>query len=83
LASLRHGGDVDHFERRIGRAFQEEHLGVRLDRLFPVGEVGAVDSVHSMPYFGASVSTTQRQEPNSARAATMWSPALSCTGSPR
>ena len=33
-------------------------------------------SVASMPYFGASVSTTQRQEPNSARAATIWSPAL-------
>ena len=33
-------------------------------------------SVASMPYFGASVSITQRQEPNSARAATMWSPAL-------
>ena len=36
-------------------------------------------SVASMPYFGASVSTTQRQEPNSARAATIWSPALRCT----
>ena len=33
-------------------------------------------SVASMPYFGVSVSTTQRQEPNSARAATIWSPAF-------
>ena len=33
-------------------------------------------SVASIPYFGISVSTTQRQEPNSARAATTWSPAL-------
>uniref|UniRef100_UPI00311F889F hypothetical protein n=1 Tax=Thauera sp. SDU_THAU2 TaxID=3136633 RepID=UPI00311F889F len=33
-------------------------------------------SVHSIPYFGASVSTTQRQEPKRARAATIWSPAF-------
>ena len=32
-------------------------------------------SVVSMPYFGISVSITQRHEPNSARAATTWSPA--------
>ncbi len=36
-------GDVDHFQRRIGRAFKEEQLGVGPDRLFPVGDVGAVD----------------------------------------
>ena len=35
--------DVDHFERRVGRAFEEEQLRVRPDRLFPVLDVGAVD----------------------------------------
>ena len=29
-------GDVDDFERRIGRRFQEERLGVLAHRLFPL-----------------------------------------------
>jgi hypothetical protein len=40
---LRHGRDVDHLERRIGRAFQEEHLGFRPHGGAPRAEVGAVD----------------------------------------
>ena len=35
--------DVEHLERRIGRALQEERLGVRPHRLAPLLEVGAVD----------------------------------------
>ena len=34
-------------------------------------------TVASMPNFGSRVSTSQRHEPNAARPATMWSPALS------
>ena len=36
-------GDVDHLERRIGRAFEKEGLGVRPHRVAPLREVGAVD----------------------------------------
>ncbi|MCY1233594.1 hypothetical protein D9M72_461430 [compost metagenome] len=43
VGELGHTGNVDDFERRVGRAFQEEDLGVLLDRLFPVGEIAAVD----------------------------------------
>ena len=46
------------------------------DRLFPVLDVRPSTSVALMPYFGINVSMTQRQEPNSALAATMWSPAV-------
>jgi hypothetical protein len=62
-------GDVDDFKRRIGRAFEEQHLGVGPDRSFP-GQVRPSTSVVSMPYCGSSVSTIQRHEPNSARAET-------------
>ena len=36
-------GDVDDLERRIGRRFDEERLGVRPHRVAPLVEVGAVD----------------------------------------
>ena len=39
----RDGGDVDHLERRIGRAFEEEQLGVGPHRGAPRLEVAAVD----------------------------------------
>ena len=76
IGELGDDGDVDHLQRRVGRALQEEQLGVRPDRLFPRFAVSVPStSVVSMPYFGSKVSITQRQEPNSARAATTWSPA--------
>ena len=37
------GRDIDDLKRRVGRGFEEEHLGVRLDRIFPLADVGAVD----------------------------------------
>ena len=43
IGELGHEGDVDHLERRIGRALQEEQLGVRPHRLFPFLRLGAVD----------------------------------------
>ncbi len=42
-AISRDGGDVDDFERRIGRGFEEKGLGVRPHRVAPLLEVGAVD----------------------------------------
>ena len=43
VRDFRDGGDVDHVERRIGRRFEEECLGVRPHRLAPLVEIGAVD----------------------------------------
>ena len=43
VGELGDAGNVHDFECRVGRAFQEHDLGVRLDRLFPVGEIAAVD----------------------------------------
>jgi hypothetical protein len=43
VGELGNAGNVDHFERRVGRAFQEEHLGIRLDRLFPVLQMATID----------------------------------------
>ena len=43
MRDLRDRGDVDHVERRIGRRFQEEGLGVRPHGGAPLVEVGAVD----------------------------------------
>ena len=37
------GGDVDHLQRRIGRAFEEGGLGVGADRRLPGGEIGSLD----------------------------------------
>ncbi len=37
------GGDVEHLQGRIGRAFQEEHLGVGPHRATPVVEIEPVD----------------------------------------
>ncbi len=36
-------GDVDHFQRRIGRQLQKTRLGVFLHRLLPGRQIGAVD----------------------------------------
>ena len=43
MRDLRHGGDIDHFQRRIGRCLHEERLGVGPHRLLPLIEIGAVD----------------------------------------
>ena len=43
VGDLRDRGDVDDFERRIGRAFEEEQLGVRPHRRFPLCHVAPVD----------------------------------------
>ena len=43
VRDLRHLGDVDHVEVRIGRAFEKERLGVRPHRVAPLREVRAVD----------------------------------------
>ncbi len=43
VGELRHAGNIHHFERRVGRAFEEKQLGVRLDRLFPIVEIASVD----------------------------------------
>ena len=43
VRDLRHFGDVDDFERGIGRAFEKERLGVRPHGVFPGLEIAAVD----------------------------------------
>ena len=43
MSDLRHLGDVDDLERRIGRAFEKERLGVRPHRIAPGVEIAAVD----------------------------------------
>ena len=43
MRDLRHRGDVDDLQRRIGRAFEEEGLGVRPHRVLPLRQIGAVD----------------------------------------
>ena len=43
VRDLGDGGDVEHVERRIGRAFQEAAFGVRPHRLLPLVEVEAID----------------------------------------
>ena len=35
--------DIDHFQRRIGRALEKERLGIRPHRLAPLLQIGAVD----------------------------------------
>ncbi len=47
MRDLSHFGDVDDFQRRIGRAFQKERLGVRLDSRAPSVEIAAVDQRRS------------------------------------
>ncbi len=47
----RDAGDVDHLQRRVGRAFEEEDPGVLADGAFPVGEVAAVDQRAFDPVF--------------------------------
>ena len=47
-----HRRDVDHFERRVRRAFEEEQFRVWLDRLFPVADIGAVDQRRFDAVFG-------------------------------
>jgi uncharacterized protein YggE len=76
MRDLGDGGDVDDFERRVGRAFEERRLGVRAHRRAPGVEVGAVDQGR-----GDAEARQQLLDDIEARAeqrppATMWSPAL-------
>ena len=43
MRDLCHFGDVDDIERRIGRAFEKERLGVRPHRVAPFVKIAAVD----------------------------------------
>lgn len=43
LAILATAGDIDDFERRVGRAFEESALVFRANGGFPVCEVAAID----------------------------------------
>ncbi|MGY3353856.1 hypothetical protein ACVWZK_000519 [Bradyrhizobium sp. GM0.4] len=43
MRDLGNAGNVEHVERRIGRALQEERLGVRLHGALPLVEIEAVD----------------------------------------
>ena len=43
MRDLGDGADVEHVERRIGRAFQEAAFGIRPHRLAPLVEIEAVD----------------------------------------
>ncbi len=43
MRDLGDGGNVEHVERRVGRALQEERPGVRLHRALPFVELEAVD----------------------------------------
>ena len=61
-------GDVDHFERRVGRAFEEEQLRVRPDRLFPVRDVGAVDQRRARCRISAPASRSPSGRSRTARA---------------
>ena len=43
VGEFRHRSDVDYFQRRIGRAFEEEQFCVGANCLFPIAYVGTVD----------------------------------------
>ena len=49
VCDVRDRSDVDHLQRRVGRRFQKECLGVFLDRLFPRIEIGAIDQRRCHP----------------------------------
>ena len=70
VCNVRNGGDVDHFQGRVCRRFQKEDLGVFLDRFFHALRSVPLTSVDVTPKRGSHSSMTQRQEPNSALAAT-------------
>src|SRR5690606_38628601 len=43
IGDLGHGCNIDHFKRRIGRAFKEEQLGAGANRILPSLEIRSID----------------------------------------
>ncbi len=58
VRDVRDGFQVVDFEARIGRGFEEEDLGFRPHRGFPLGEIGAIDKRRRDAEPGSSSSTT-------------------------
>ena len=52
MGQVGYAPDVDHFQRRVGEAFEEHRAGLGADRLAPLVQIGAIDECDLDPEAG-------------------------------